>query len=84
MTSRSKASKTKDERYLLTLFEMAVESGDMKTEFHRYEVGVRAVLSDKAVDAICKLLLQANFIKKNGEMVYITPHGIQLAEQLSG
>jgi hypothetical protein len=80
--SKHRSTKTKDERYLATLYEMALESGDMETEFHRYEVGVRATLTDKSCDAICKLLIQANFIKKNGDMVYITPHGIKLAEQL--
>lgn len=80
--SKHRSNRTKDERYLVTLYEMALESGDMETEFHRYDVGVRATLSDKTSDTICKLLIQANFIKKDGDMVYITPHGIKLAVQL--
>lgn len=81
--SRHRSTKTKDEKYLLALYEMAVESGDMETRFHRYEVTVRALLTEKSADAICKLLIQANFIKKEEEMIYITSNGITLAEQLA-
>jgi hypothetical protein len=63
---------------------MAVESGDMETEFHRYDVATRALLTEKSANAICKLLIQANFIKKNGDMVYITQHGANLAQDLQG
>ncbi|MFY7979877.1 MAG: hypothetical protein ACOVON_07505 [Sediminibacterium sp.] len=56
---------------------------EMDTPFNRYEIGKRAQIQPKAVDAICKLLVQANFIKKLGECdVYITPHGQSLANKL--
>ena len=81
--SRNRATRTKDERFIITLYEMALESGDLEIAFPRYEVGVRAVLSEKGVDTICKLLIQANFIRKREEeMVYLTPNGVRLAEQL--
>ncbi len=81
--SRNRSTRTKDERYIITLYEMALESGEVDTPFQRYEVGVRAVLNEKAVDTICKLLIQANFVRKGDEdMVYLTPHGIKLAQGL--
>lgn len=52
---------------------------------NRYEMGAKANLHPKAVDAICRLLVQANFIRKAGEEdVRLTPHGLQLAERLLG
>lgn len=82
--SRNRATRTKDERFIVTLYEMALEAGEASAPFSRYEVGVRAVLNPKGVDTICKLLIQANFIRKQEEdMVYLTPNGIRLAEQLS-
>lgn len=82
--SRNRATRTKDERFLITLYEMALETGETDAPFPRYEVGVRAVLNPKGVDTICKLLIQANFIRKKEEdEVYLTPHGVKLAQQLS-
>lgn len=79
----SRHNRTKDENYMLSLYEEAEKSGDLETAVNRYQVGQAAHISDKAVDAICKLLIQANFIKKSGEdEVYLTPHGIKLVEQL--
>ena len=81
--SRNRATRTKDERFMATLYEMALETGEIDTAFSRYEVGTRAVLTDKAVDTICKLLIQANFIRKREEdQVYLTPHGMKLAAEL--
>lgn len=81
--SRHRSNRTKDERFLVALYEMAVESGDMESAFNRYEVGVRATLNEKASNTICVLLGQANFIKKEGrEEIAITSNGIKLAQQL--
>lgn len=76
-------SRTKDENYMLCLYEEAMRLGDLEHPVDRYYVGEVAKLHPKGVDAICKLLVQANFIKKQGELeVYLTPHGIQLVEKL--
>lgn len=78
-------SKTKDERFVLALYKIAKESGDVEGNYHKYHVGESIGLHYRAVDAICRLLIQANFIKKAGEEdIYLTPHGIKLAEQLLG
>lgn len=74
---------TKDEKFMVCLYEAAQKSGDMETEFNRYDIGTLAGLHPKAVDAICKLLVQANFIKKGTETdIFITPHGEKLARML--
>lgn len=78
-------SKTKDEQFVLWLYRMAKESGDVEMPLNRYDVGAKAGLHPKAVNAICRLLVQANFIRKVGEdEVRLTPHGTQLAERLLG
>ncbi len=78
-------SKTKDERFVLALYKIAKETGDIEGSYNRYEVGQSIGLHYRGVDAICRLLVQANFIKKAGEEeIFLTPHGIKLAEQLLG
>lgn len=74
---------TKDESYVISLYEEAQALGDLETPIDRYQAGRRAGLSPKGVDTICRLIIQANFVKKSGEQeIYLTPHGIKLAEKL--
>lgn len=78
-------SKTKDEQFVLWLYRTAQEAGDVEMPLNRYDVGAKAGLHPKAVNAICRLLVQANFIRKAGEdEVRLTPHGAKLAERLLG
>lgn len=77
----SRFQRTKDEYFMIALYEMAKESGDLETPFDRYAVGDRGGVTPKAVNAIAKLLIQANFIKKSSETdIYLTPHGCKLVE----
>jgi predicted transcriptional regulator len=79
----SRHNRTKDENYMLSLYEEAEKTGELTAAIDRYHVGKAANISEKAVDAICKLLVQANFVKKAAENeVYLTPHGIKLVERL--
>jgi len=79
----SHKSHTKDEKFILCLYQAASEAEEIDTPFDRYEIGVKAGLTHKGSDAVCKLLLQANFIKKSGEtLVYMTQHGEKLALRL--
>lgn len=74
---------TKDERFVISLYECAQKAGDLEASFNRYEVGAHANLQERGVNAICKLLVQSNFIKKDGEDgIYLTVRGIALAERL--
>lgn len=75
---------TKDENYVLSIAEEAeLASGGIENPVDRYLAGKRAGMNPKGVDATCKLLIQANFIKKSSESdIYLTPHGVKLVERL--
>lgn len=79
----SQKFRTQDESYVIQLYRSAIELGDVHSELHRYEVGNKINLHPKKVNTICKLLLQANFIKKTSEThIILTKHGEQLALKL--
>lgn len=74
---------TKDEQFMICLYENAQQANDVESVFNRYTIGLQIGLHERGIDAICKLLVQANFIKKEGqEGIYLTKHGINLAETL--
>lgn len=74
---------TKDTKFMLALYDIANERGDIYMPVNRYEVGEKISLQDRGVNAICKLLVQANFIKKEDEeQVYLTEHGLSLVKRL--
>lgn len=76
-------ARTKDETFMLRLYEEALKQEDIEDPLDRYAIGVLASLQPKAVDAICNLLAQANFIKKHDKTtISITPHGIKLVESI--
>jgi hypothetical protein len=79
----SRHNRTKDENFIITLYEEAEKTGDVENAMDRYLVGEAAHIHPKGVDTICKLLIQANFVKKAGENeIYLTSNGIKLVEQL--
>ena len=79
----SRHNRTKDENFIMCLYEEAEKTGDLEAVIDRYQAGNAAHIHPKGVDTICKLLIQANFIKKAGETeVYLTPNGIRLVEKL--
>ena len=76
-------SRTKDENFVIWLYRTALDSGNVEKPFNRYEIGNKAGLQERGVDAICKLLIQANFIRKAGQdEIRLTPHGEKLAIRL--
>lgn len=78
-----KKAKTKDEMFMIRLYQEAVKQNNMNLVMDRYAVGLLAGLQQRGVNAICTLLLQANFLKKQGDTeVSLTPHGIKLVETL--
>lgn len=80
MTERAK---TKDEIFMLRLYEEASRQADIEDPIDRYHIGNLAGLQPKAVDAICNLLAQANFIKKHGKTeISLTSQGIRLVETI--
>lgn len=73
--------RTKDEKFIVCLYEAAREAGDIKAPFDRYGIGKKIGINVKTVDTICRLLMQANFIKHaEGAKIHLTEHGIKLAE----
>jgi len=78
-----KKATTKDELFLLKLYELAQAKGSPSYAIDRYEIGRAIGQNDKGINTIVKHLAQANFVKKgSGDMFYLTPHGLWLVEQL--
>jgi len=78
-----KKATTKDELFLLKLYELAVKKGDPEEEIDRYVIGKAIGMQSHGIDTIIKHLAQANFIKKcSDNCIYLTPHGIRLVEHL--
>lgn len=76
-------ARTKDETFMLRLHDEASKLPDIEDPVDRYHIGTLAGLHPKAVDTICNLLAQANFIKKQGKIeISITPHGIKLVDNI--
>jgi hypothetical protein len=76
---------TKDERFLVTLCELASASGEPTHEIDRYAVGREVGQHDKAVDHTVRMLMQSNFIKKGSQhnFIYLTQGGLDLIRQLT-
>jgi len=76
-------ARTPDERFILSLFDTVKGRESRDEPVDRYEVGKQASITPKAADAICRLLIQANFIKKReGSLIMMTRNGEELAERL--
>jgi hypothetical protein len=74
---------TKDELFLIKLYQFASDAGDPESEIDRYRIGKAIGQNNHAIDTIIKHLAQANFvIKSEGNLLYLTPHGLNLARSL--
>lgn len=79
----SRGGRTKEERFLLTLYKAAMRAGSYDAPIGRYVVGHEANVHTRQTDIICNQLLQTNFIKKNGpDEIYLTANGYQLVQTL--
>ena len=79
----NKKATTKDELFLLKLYELALTKGSPDKNIDRYHIGREIGMNQHGIDTIIKHLAQANFIKKMPDnSVYLTPHGIKLVEYL--
>lgn len=63
----SQRGKTKDELFMITLYETAERSGSVFNPVNRFEIGRLIGMHEKGLQTICRTLLQSNFIKKRGE-----------------
>ena len=76
---------TKDERFLLNLFEMATTLGDPTNEVDRFEVAQAMGLRQRGIDSIVRLLAQCNFVKLgSGSNIYLSEGGLTLIKTLRG
>ena len=74
---------TRDEQFLIKLYELSSKLGTPHEPIDRYEVGRAIGQNDKGTYVISRDLAQANFIKKSEEdMVYLTDNGLRLVESL--
>ena len=77
-------ARTKDESFIVTLYEEAKKLPSIDDPLDRYTIGQMVGLQKKAVDTICVLLAQANFIKKKSATeIAITLNGIELAQTIT-
>ncbi|MDR3623668.1 MAG: hypothetical protein P4L16_00825 [Chlamydiales bacterium] len=77
--------RTKEEHYILKLYELAKKSGSQLNSKDCFAVGSELGLSEKVVKPIVNILTQANFIKKTGEKsIALTSRGEELVKNLLG
>ena len=73
------AKKTAEEKYLIKLYEMANNAGDIYSEVDMFLVGKQVGIKEKTVKILIRNLAQTNFIKKSeNDLVYLTPNGLSL------
>ncbi|MDR2539590.1 MAG: hypothetical protein LBC45_03150 [Chlamydiales bacterium] len=74
---------TKDEIFVLKLYELAVQSGAPYEQIDYLEVAKFIGQNIKGAQIIARDLAQANFIKKaEGNKIYLTDHGLKLVAQI--
>lgn len=79
----SKKGTTKDELFLVKLYEFALKQGSPQEPIDRYEIGRAIGQNDRGTYVISRDLAQANFVKKaEGEAVYLTDNGMRLVQSL--
>lgn len=76
-------AKTKEEKFLMAVYETALAAGDPFAEVDRYTTGQQIGLHPRGINTICNQLAQANFIRKRGEtLITITNNGLELFQDL--
>ena len=74
---------TKDEKYMLKVYNYLEEKEDFDLVLNRFEIGESIGFSKKTVNTIVTLLMQANFLKKQGKEEFnLTDQGIRLVKSL--
>ena len=75
-----RSSLTRDEVYLMKLAELMKDSFE---EIDAYVVGRAIGQNSRSVDNMIRMLAQTNFLRKGeGNMIYLTQHGLDLVESL--
>ena len=79
----AKKAYTKDEQFILALYDLVVESGDKDAPILILEIQKVTKFHDKSLGIIHRNLAQANFVKKVEDThLRLTPQGWALARKL--
>jgi hypothetical protein len=79
------SKRTADEKCLVRLYEQSKEVPSNESSWSLDELKTIFQQTERRTFTIVKMLAQANFVKKTREGEYlITPHGVQLVENLKG
>lgn len=79
----NKKAMTKDELFLLKLYELASLQGDSQGKIDLLVIGRAIGQNDRGANIIARDLAAANFVKKgDGGAVYLTDHGLKLVRIL--
>lgn len=74
---------TKDEKFIVTLYELTKAQEEDEAVFDCFEIGKKNAMAHKQVETITKQLVRGNIIKRTEyNLVKITPLGISIAESL--
>ncbi|MBS0630046.1 MAG: hypothetical protein JSS30_07500 [Verrucomicrobia bacterium] len=78
----SQRKTSKEEHYLLKLYELASAKGDPKGQVDRHVVGEAIGEHTKATDNIVQLLTKNNLTKKEGDiMIHLTDFGLKYVKE---
>lgn len=78
-----KKSRTKDEFFLIKLYQLARAEGNEEEAIDCFAIGREIGQNDKGIKVIANQLAQANFVKKGEDnTVYLTSHGLGLVQEL--
>ena len=74
---------TKDEIFVLKLYELAMQLGTPYGQIDCLEIARAIGQNTKGAQVIARDLAQANFIKRaEGSHIYLTDHGLKLVNQI--
>ncbi len=75
--------KTKEERYLIKHYQMAIEKGDEFAEIDSMEVAKQVNERERTVNNLLKHLQQANFIRRSYDTFFVlTSNGLNLIKKI--
>lgn len=76
--------KSKEELFVLKLYEAACKVGDPQALIDRYIIGRQVGAHTKGADHTVQLLVKNGFLKRSEEsLVYLTERGVALARSLN-
>lgn len=78
----SQTKRSKEERFLLHMYEMAKKSGDPQNEVDRYAVGRLVGEHTRGVDNTVQMLSKNGLLKKGeGSAIHLSPSGLHYVEE---